>query len=59
MRRPLRLAIPQPPVAEPAPFGRQRPQQFTIRRVILALPAVTHPDRSTPKSPYARRSDSP
>src|SRR4029077_12945637 len=32
---------PQPPVAEPAPFGRQRPQQFAIRRVVLALLAVT------------------
>src|SRR5205814_8648520 len=51
--------LPQPPVAEPASFGRQRPQQFAIRRVVLALLAVTRGrpvDLEQPRSASLRQS---
>ena len=43
--------LPQPPIAEPASFGRQRTQQFTSRRVVLALLAVTHCRSVDPEQP--------
>jgi hypothetical protein len=43
--------LPQPPVAEPASFRCQRPQQFAICPVILALPPVTHRGAIHPEKP--------
>src|SRR4029077_14007900 len=51
--------LPQPPVAEPASFARQRPRQFAIRRVVLALLAVTRGrpvDLEQPRSASLRQS---
>ena len=53
------LAISRKLIAEPASFGRQRTQQFTSRRVVLALLAERTADRSTPQPLAARRCDSP
>jgi len=49
---PLALGhLAQPPVAEPAPLGRQCLDEFAVRRIILAPAPVAHSRPINPEQP--------